>query len=65
MHQYFQHPHFKMHVKGGTSTLQDVPKDNNSGEGPKISLPQWLRANCGVFIITTTIILGYTVYLHY
>ena len=63
MHGYFLHPQFKMQAKGSTSTLQDAPKDNNSGEGPKCRLPQWLRANCEAFI-TITIILGYTVYLH-
>ena len=60
-HRFFLHPQFKMQAKVGTFTLQDVPKDNNSGEGPKCSLPQWLRANCEAFI-TTTIISGYTVY---
>ena len=64
-HRYFLHPQFKMQAKGSASTLQDAPKDNNSGEGPKCRLPQWLGANCEVFIITTTIILGYTIYLHY
>ena len=61
-HRFFLHPQFKMQVKVSASTLQDVPKDNNSGEGPKYRLPQWLGANCEAFITTTTIISDYTIY---
>ena len=63
VHRCFLHPQFKMQVKVSTSTLQDAPKDINSGDGPKCRLPQWLGANCEAFITTTTtIISGYTVY---
>ena len=41
-----------MQAKGGASTLQDAPKDNNSGGNAKHSVPQWLGANCKVLMNT-------------